>query len=263
MEELEQELVQLKAQNEKLKSENQLLKENAKQLIDENRKLLKFKADLMQSSQQKQVLAPKEPKEEAKQVNTNTQQQQQQQIILSESSVIGPSLKRKLNALTLVEAADESAVFFKYVSQPQKQQLQQMFQKFICVLILYTVNLITKETNTLNQKKINLKYQYQQQQQQPAINCGYYQQELKQQRLIMMKITKLKVTLLNLLKLLKYYRQRADTQSLAKTTALIKCNPALKSCLNQTPLDLKNNLSACKLMIFVSLMMNLMKNKQH
>jgi len=260
MEELEQELVQLKAQNEKLKSENQLLKENAKQLIEENRKLLKFKADLMQSSQQKQVLASKEPKEEAKQVNTNTQQQQ---IILSESSVIGPSLKRKLNALTLVEAADESAVFFKYVSQPQKQQLQQMFQKFICVLILYTVNLITKETNTLNQKKINLKYQYQQQQQQPAINCGYYQQELKQQRLIMMKITKLKVTLLNLLKLLKYYRQRADTQSLAKTTALIKCNPALKSCLNQTPLDLKNNLSACKLMIFVSLMMNLMKNKQH
>jgi len=250
MEELEHELVQLKTQNEKLKSENQLLKENTKQLIEENRKLLKFKSDLMQE----QVLAPKEDTKQ-----TSTPKQQQQHQILSESSLIGPSLKRKLNALTLVEAADESAVFFKYVSQPQKQQLQQMFQKFICVLILYTVNLITKEANSLNQKKLNLKYKYQQT---PTINCDYYQQELKQQRLIMMKITKLKVTLLNLLKLLKYYRQRADTQSMTRTTALIRCNPALKSCLNLTSFEIKNNLSTCKLMIFVSVMMNLMKNKQ-
>jgi len=245
MEELEQELVQLKAQNEKLKNENQILKYNAKLLIEENRKLLKYKTDSLTKEQ-----------ESKQRLNNNSIPKLEQ---ISESSVIGPRLKRKIDALTSVEVvSDESAVFFKPVSQPQKQQLQQMFQKFICILILYTMNLISKETSLLNQKKINIYKQ--QQQQQPEINRDYLQQELKQQRLIAMKITKLKVTLLNLLKLLKYYRQRADTQSMVKTTALIKCNPVLKSCLNQTSLEMKNNLNACKLMIFVSLMMNLMKN---
>lgn len=241
MEELEKELEQLKDQNEKLKNENQILKENAKLLIEENRKLLKYKTDSVSQLKEQETKL------------------QQNQIQVEESSLIGSRLKRKLNSLSLVEAADESAVFFKLVSQPQKQQLQQMFQKFICVLILYTMNLISKETNSLNQKKMSLKHKQQQEDQ--VISQEYLDQELKQQRSIMLKIQKLKVTLLNLLKLLKYYRQRADTQLMMKATALIKCNPMLKSCLNQTSVEMKNNLNACKLMIFVSLMMNLMKNK--
>lgn len=255
MEELEQELIELKTQNEKLKSENQILKDNTKLLIEENRKLLKFKTDTIN-----QLNAQKE--KESKQQNSNLiqQEEEQQQTKVNESNLLGPRLKRKLNAISLVDAGDESAVFFKFVSQPQKQQLQLMFQKFICVLILYTMNLISKETNTLNQRKMNFQQQLKQEQL-DVVQFDYYQQELKQQRSLAMKISKLKVTLLNLLKLLKYYRQRADTQSMMKTTALIKCNPVLKSCLNQTSVEMTNKLNTCKLMIFVSLMMNLMKNK--
>lgn len=244
MEELEQELVQLKEQNEKLKNENQILKDNAKLLIEENRKLLKYKTDNMNQLKEQET-------------KLLQQQQQQQHKQIDESSLTGSRLKRKINSLALVEAADESAVFFKLVSQPQKQQLQQMFQKFICVLIFYTMNLITKETNSLNQKKMSLKHKQQDQ----MISQDYLDQEIKQQRSTMLKITKLKVTLLNLLKLLKYYRQRADTQLMIKAAALIKCNPVLKSCLNQTSVEMKNNMNMCKLMIFVSLMMNLRKNK--
>ena len=88
MEELEQEIIQVKAQNEKLKNENALLKENARVLLEENRKLLKHKQDTL-----------------------NQQQQISNEIIPIENQIIGSSLKRKINPMTLVGVADESAVF--------------------------------------------------------------------------------------------------------------------------------------------------------
>jgi len=236
MEELEQELVQIKAQNEKLKKENALLQENAKTLLEENRKLLKYKSDLL--SQQK----------EAKKANETLTSQKSGQLC-----ALGSSLKRKLNSSTLVEVADESAVFLKSVSQPKKQQLQSMLQKFICVLILYTMNLLRKETSSLNQKYVK-KSQY------PLLNKAY-EQDSTVQRSTLMKITKLKLTLLNLVKLLKYCRQRAPNLT-ASQIALIKSNPILRLDLNKSPAQsMTLNSSTCKLMIFVSLMTKLMRKK--
>jgi len=224
MEELEQEIIQVKAQNEKLKNENALLKENARVLLEENRKLLKHKQDTL-----------------------NQQQQISNEIIPIENQIIGSSLKRKINPMTLVGVADESAVFINLVSQPKKQQLQIMFQKFICVLILYTMNLINKETSYLNQRK--MKYQ----------TISSNDQEQKVQRSIMLKITKLKVTLVNLLKLLKYYRQKPSS-NLIKTLQ-IKNNPVLQLCVNKRPQDWTSNMNQYKLLIYVSLMKKFMKNK--
>ena len=120
MEELEKDLVKLKAENEKLKNENNLLKENTKALIDENRKLLKFKADCL--AQQKQVDTKSEINTISNEINNNNNNNNQ---------IVSSSLKRKINSLTLIGAAsDESAVFFNLVSQPKKQQLQSMIQKF-------------------------------------------------------------------------------------------------------------------------------------
>ena len=182
MEELEQELVQMKAQNEKLKNENTLLKENTKTLLEENRKLLKFKSDTLLQQQHQKPSETKIINETFNAIALNNQlgagSLQQQQVC-----VVGPSLKRKLNSSTLVEVADESAVFFKIVSQPKKQQLQTMLQKFICVLILYTMNLLRKETSSLNQKEKRPQHQHQQQQ----------PQDQRSQRTILMKITKLKL----------------------------------------------------------------------
>jgi len=224
MEELEQEIIQVKAQNEKLKNENALLKENARVLLEENRKLLKHKQDTL-----------------------NQQQQISNEIIPIENQIIGSSLKRKINPMTLVGVADESAVFINLVSQPKKQQLQIMFQKFICVLILYTMNLINKETSYLNQRK--MKYQ----------TISSNDQEQKVQRSIMLKITKLKLTLVNLLKLLKYYRQKPSNNQIK--TLQIKNNPVLQLCVNKRPQDWTSNMNQYKLLIYVSLMKKLMKNK--
>lgn len=243
MEELEQELVQVKAQNEKLKSENTLLKENTKTLLEENRKLLKYKADTL--LQQKEFKSPENDQinDTLNAININS--------VNSQMCVIGSSLKRKLNSSTLAEVADESAVFFKIVSQPKKQQLQLMLQKFICVLILYTMNLLRKETSLLNQKEKKPHY--------PPFSLS--DQDPRSQRSILMKITKLKLTLLNLVKLLKYCRQRAPNLT-ASQMALIKNNPILRMDLDKLPSpSMTMNLSVCKLTIFVSLMTKLMRKK--
>jgi hypothetical protein len=240
MEELEKDLVKLKAENEKLKNENNLLKENTKALIDENRKLLKFKADCL--AQQKQVDTKSEINTISNEINNNNNNNQ----------IVSSSLKRKINSLALIGAAsDESAVFFNLVSQPKKQQLQSMIQKFICVLILYTVNLINKESNLLKQtieKRATFPIQFNQ------------DQEMKNyQRQIGMKITKLKVTLLNLIKLFKYYRQKTSNSlsTMRHATTLIKSSPIMKTYL-KSPQDM-TNLNTCKLIMLVSLMTKLMK----
>lgn len=116
MDDLEETCKQLKDHNEKLIKENKLLKEKAQLLIDENRKLLKFKSDTEKSVTK---INPK-PVELVK-------------VVPHESNL----LKRFIGA-------DESAVFTKYASQ-QKRQLQGMYQKIIFMLILQTMNLIKQE----------------------------------------------------------------------------------------------------------------------
>jgi len=117
MDDLEMTCDKLKEENEKLKKENALLKEKAQLLIDENRKLLKFKSDTES---------------------------------LPKPIVLQPVVRPAVQDLSIVAAAkpsleaDESAVFTKYASQP-KRQLQGMFQRLICMLILQTLGLIRGE----------------------------------------------------------------------------------------------------------------------
>ncbi len=118
MDDLEVTCEQLKEENEKLKKENALLKEKAQLLIDENRKLLKFKSDT-ESLPRPILLQPVMPVH---------------------------------NTFSMVPAkpfpeADESAVFTKYASQP-KMQLQGMFQRVIYMLIVQTLGLIRGELSS-------------------------------------------------------------------------------------------------------------------
>lgn len=113
----------VKSENEKLKKENALLKEKAQLLIDENRKLLKFKADTEAKSQQ---LALKPKTTDVSSI-----------IVLPE--VVNKSISQKPYL-----GADESAVFTNYASQ-QKKQLQGIFQRMICMLLLQTMALLKRE----------------------------------------------------------------------------------------------------------------------
>lgn len=113
----------VKSENEKLKKENALLKEKAQLLIDENRKLLKFKVDAEAKSQQL-VLKPK---------TTDVS-----------SIIVLPEVVNKSISQKPYLGADESAVFTNYASQ-QKKQLQGMFQRMICMLLLQTMALLKRE----------------------------------------------------------------------------------------------------------------------
>lgn len=118
---------QLKEQNERLKKENAILKENAQLLINENRKLLKFKSDTEKSQSSKPIILQPVLK--------------QQQDLNNIVSIIAPS---KLHSSQTFLEADESAVFTTYAFQP-KRQLQGMFQRIIYMLILQTLGLIRGE----------------------------------------------------------------------------------------------------------------------
>jgi hypothetical protein len=121
---------QLKEQNERLKKENAVLKENAQLLINENRKLLKFKSDTDKSQSPTPIILQPVLKQEHH--NNN---------IVSLVSVTAPS---KLHSSQTFLEADESAVFTTYAFQP-KRQLQGMFQRIIYMLILQTLGLIRGE----------------------------------------------------------------------------------------------------------------------
>lgn len=127
MDELEITCDQLKNENDRLKKENAILKEKAQLLIDENRKLLKFKSETEQNQKLKT--------EEA--------------IAIIQPTVLNSTLRsgnsnRELISMKPFFEADESAVFTKYASQP-KRQLQGMFQRVIYMLILQTLSLLRAE----------------------------------------------------------------------------------------------------------------------
>lgn len=115
----------LKKENAKLLKENSLLKTNTQLLIDENRKLLKFKTD----TEAQTVLLPLP--------------------IVAQSPLTDPIVKDELivcntNSMKQSHGADESAVFTKYASQ-QKRQLQGVFQRMIYMLLLQTLGLLKQE----------------------------------------------------------------------------------------------------------------------
>lgn len=126
-EDLQVTLDKVKLENEKLKKENSLLKEKALLLIDENRKLLKFKTDTEQKAKTQQLALAKTTDMPG---------------IIVLPAVVNKSISQKSYL-----GADESAVFTNYASQ-QKKQLQGMFQRMICMLLLQTMALLKRELAT-------------------------------------------------------------------------------------------------------------------
>jgi len=118
MDDLEDTCKHLKDHNDKLLKENQLLKEKAKILIDENRRLLKFKTDTEKSTKS-----------------------------MKPSHELVKIAAHETKTLKQFVRADESAVFTKYASQP-KRQLYGMFQQIVFMLILQTMNLIKQEMSS-------------------------------------------------------------------------------------------------------------------
>jgi hypothetical protein len=161
VDDLEITCVELKKQNEKLLKENTILKEKAQLLIDENRKLLKFKSDAEKAKPQVVTLVKSQ---ELK--NTNTKNEVSTVACVQSIPVF------KLNPVNVL-GDDKSAVFIKYVSQPKKH-LQGSFQRMIYMLILQTLGLLKQE----------------------MLNSSLIGPELAQSR-----ITKLKLTLEKLYKL--------------------------------------------------------------
>lgn len=130
MDDLEITCDQLQTENNRLKKENALLKEKAQLLINENRKLLKFKSDTEQNQKFEKT-------EDAIAII-------RQPTVLNNSNLTIGSSDRELTSMKAFFEADESAVFTKYASQP-KRQLQGMFQRMIYMLILQTLSLLRTE----------------------------------------------------------------------------------------------------------------------
>jgi maleate cis-trans isomerase len=128
MDDLETTCEKLKLENSRLKKECDLLKEKAKILVDENRKLLKFKSDTEKS----QLTLVKQEK-----TKIIDQLSNQSGLNVSNISICEANSMKTLGA-------DESAVFTKYASQ-QKRQLQEYFQRMIYMLILQTLSLLKGE----------------------------------------------------------------------------------------------------------------------
>jgi len=172
MDDLETTCDELKKQNVKLLKENAILKEKAQLLIDENRKLLKFKSDTENSKPQVLTLVKQEITD-----------QQQQKPVNTTVACVRSTPVIKLNSVNVL-GADESAVFAKYVSQP-KRQLQGSFQRMIYMLILQTLGLLKQE----------------------MLNSSLIVPELAQSR-----ITKLKLTLEKLYRLARSKRMLPKPQ---------------------------------------------------
>lgn len=255
---LEDEIEQLKSVNETLKSENALLKDKARQLINENRKLLEFKM-----SQEKQIMNV---------ITTQVVHDFEPQTVISSFDVQPiptSSLKRKLasdpadqltNDIVLLEA-EESAAFSAYVSQP-KSQLQVKAHRqsallprslgraqLIYALIVYTLNLIRMET-THNTSKTTLQGQT------PST-----------------RQSKLRETLLKLLRLFKNQHQQGEKKLLEQKVHCPSRMPpsnqtkALKLCqqvasVNST-LTSPSSPSAIHLAMIMSLVINFLQSSKY
>lgn len=222
MEDLEETVIALKNQNEKLKSENRLLKEKAQLLIEQNRRLLK------QAKQEITAGAIKAPIDTPIETSKNVEQR------LDVSVTNG--LKRKCGQ-TEYESSEavESAVFYKPVSQQKKQPQAVLFQRLIFILIVYTANLI--KANNSSSSSIN--------------NKG--QQQLRN--------AKLRMTLVRLRRLLSNPPPTLQLDQLKSLHNKLK-TLTMATLSGSRPLQLEHQLSknintrqadACKIMLFLSL----------
>jgi len=228
MDNLEELSQSLKDENERLKNENNLLKEKAKVLLEENRKLLKFKIEY-------------ENKLNAQRSNGTAAMGH---LAATESSCV--SVRNVVSTMNPLLEAEESAVFSNYVSQPKKQ-LQGMFQRILCVLILHTLNLINQQTSLvthLSQRK--------------KVCATSMQSEESNQVLISnLKVAKLRMTLAKLVKLLKVHRK---TKPSVKQSQCIV--PILKIYRASTMQGLQKTANACSLIMIMSLMLKSMKKSR-
>ena len=127
----------------------------------------------------------------------------------------------KRKSIETFNEAEESAVFSNYASQP-KSQLQGMFQRILCVLIFHTLSLISQET----------------------FNC---------QPGSSLKIVKLRAVLVKLANLLKHHQKKLALQQTPKRL-IYRVN-------KYSYHELHKTMSACKLVMFVSLMVRSIKRR--
>ena len=175
----------LKEQNEQLRIENKLLKEKTQLLVQENRKLLEFKKLSFTSMKPETITTLIQQSPTAPTTTTTTN------VILAKlDEESNTCLKRKLintQEYGLVEV--KSAEFNNFVSQPQKQFQTNIILKLISVLIVYTMSLI-KQTALV------------------AVTSSSSSEQPNSSQAYAQKLTKLKATLVKLVKLLKKFDKR-------------------------------------------------------
>jgi hypothetical protein len=178
----------LKEQNEQLRIENKLLKEKTQLLVQENRKLLEFKKLSFTSMKPETITTLIQQSPTAPTTTTTTTTTNVCLAKLDEES--NTCLKRKLintQEYGLVEV--KSAEFNNFVSQPQKQFQTNIILKLISVLIVYTMSLI-KQTALV------------------AVTSSSSSEQPNSSQAYAQKLTKLKATLVKLVKLLKKFDKR-------------------------------------------------------
>jgi hypothetical protein len=176
----------LKEQNEQLRIENKLLKEKTQLLVQENRKLLEFKKLSFTSMKPETITTLIQQSPTARTTTTTTTN-----VCLAKlDEESNTCLKRKLintQEYGLVEV--KSAEFNNFVSQPQKQFQTNIILKLISVLIVYTMSLI-KQTALV------------------AVTSSSSSEQPNSSQAYDQKLTKLKATLVKLVKLLKKFDKR-------------------------------------------------------
>jgi hypothetical protein len=217
---LEENVRQLREENEQLRTENQLLKEKTQLLIEENRKLLEFKKVSLLSLK----------------TSTDSPNTQASVTLTKLDEVDDKSSKRKLREYGQIEV--ESAVFNKFASQPKKQFQSNIIQKLICVLIVYTMSLISQVAH--GQKTVS--------QDEKSVNTKFVRSHQFDQKLI-----RLKIALVKLVKLLKRMQQDPSTAQL-QASIQNQIIPLVKRIDTANP-------SKCLILLIMSLMMK-MKNEQ-
>lgn len=216
---LEENVRQLRDENEQLRIENKLLKEKTQLLIEENRKLLDYKKASLLS------------------LKSTDSQAQSATTLTKSDDVADKSSKRKLREYGQIEV--ELAVFNKFASQPKKQFQSNIIQKLICVLIVYTMSLISQvvANNNNGQKS--------QSQDEKVVRSP--SQQFSQ------KLLRLKIALVKLVQLLKKMQQDPSTTQL-QSSIQNQIIPLVRRINTSNP-------SKCLLLLIMSLMMK-MKNEQ-
>lgn len=220
MDQLEEAVKVLKEQNEKLKNENSILKDKTKVLLDENRKLLEFKKQHLQVVEVKQVL----------------------------DESLNKPLKRKLAEAEYYAGVGESAVF-PDVSQQKKQLQPLIFQRLICVLIAYTMNLIQKNKST------SLKSQ--------QFSSPRQQQEEHYSNLRTIKLKAALVKLIKVLKLIRNRQQSSQPRIQQQQQQLIPLVKRINIMATNSNNNSQSNATKLKLIILLSLLMKASKLKNN